>query len=158
VDDFESFYSGSYGRLFRDLLLVTADHADTEDVLQEAYGRAAARWRKVRTLDRPEAWVRRVAINLSLDIRRRRNRQGRAYARLDLAEQHHEDLSLEVLDCLRRLSAEHRQVVVLHHLLGESVESIASIVGRPPGTVKGQLVRGRAALAALLSPAIEELS
>jgi RNA polymerase sigma-70 factor (ECF subfamily) len=158
VDEFESFYSSSYRRLFRDLLLVTADRADTEDVLQEAFGRAAARWRKVRTLDSPEAWVRRVAINVSLDVHRRRRRQRRAYARLNPAETHYEDLSLEVLDCLRRLSAEHRQVVVLHHLLGETVESIADIVGRPPSTVKGQLVRGRAALAALLSPAVEELS
>ncbi|MCU1589594.1 MAG: polymerase, sigma-24 subunit, subfamily [Frankiales bacterium] len=158
MDDFESFYVGSYRRLFHDLLLVTADQADTEDVLQDAYTRAAVRWRRVRSLDNPEAWVRRVAINRSLDLHRRHSRQRRAYARLAPAVEHQDDLSLEVLDALRQLLPELRQVVVLHHLLGETVESIAAIVGRPTGTVKGQLVRGRAALHAALSPAAEELS
>jgi RNA polymerase sigma-70 factor (ECF subfamily) len=156
VDDFEAFYVGSYARLFRDLLLVTADRGDTEDVLQDAYTRAAVRWRKVRALDNPEAWVRRVAINRSLDLHRRRGRQRRAYARVGVSEVQPDDLSAEVLDALRRLSPEQRQVVVLHHLLGETVESIATIVGRPAGTVKGQLVRGRAALHEALWPAAEE--
>ena len=158
MDEFETFYLGSYRRLFRDLLLVTADRADTEDVLQDAYARAAAKWRRVSSLDNPEAWVRRVAINRSLDLHRRRGRQRRAYARLGDTDQHHDDLSVEVLDALRRLNPEQRQVVVLHHLLGETVESIATLVGRPTGTVKGQLVRGRAALHASLSPIAGELS
>ena len=158
MDDFERFYSASYRRLFRALLLITADRSDTEDVLQDAYARAAAHWRKVSRMDSPEAWVRRVAINRSVDLHRRRNRQHRAYAQLRPDEEYVEDLSLEVLDALRQLTPEQRQVVVLHHLLGESVEAIAVTVGRPSGTVKGQLVRGRAALSALLRAAEGELA
>jgi RNA polymerase sigma factor (sigma-70 family) len=152
VDGFEEFYVSSYRRLFRDLVLVTADRSDAQDVLQEAYAQAAARWRKVRSLDNPEAWVRRVAINRSVDLHRRRARQRRAYARLQPEQEHVEAVSVEVLDALRRLPIEQRQVVVLHHLLGETVERIAVLLKRPPGTVKGQLVRGRDALHELLSP------
>lgn len=158
MDDFEDFYAASYRRLYRDLLLVTADRADTEDVLQDAYARAADRWRKVRAMDSPEAWVRRVAINLSLDVHRRRRRQRRAYTLLAVTAEHHDDLSLEVLDALRGLDVQLRQVVVAHHLLGETVAAISEIVGRPEGTVKGQLVRGRAQLHAALASEAEELA
>src|SRR5919107_4711600 len=38
---FEEFYDASYGRLLRQLVLVTGDRGDAEDLLQDAYGRAA---------------------------------------------------------------------------------------------------------------------
>ena len=40
---FEEFYDASYGRLLRQLVLVTGDRGDAEDLLQDAYGRAG-RW------------------------------------------------------------------------------------------------------------------
>jgi RNA polymerase sigma-70 factor (ECF subfamily) len=50
-DRFASFYASSYRRLLGQLFALTGDLAEAENVLHEAY-------------DRPEAWVRRVAINL----------------------------------------------------------------------------------------------
>jgi RNA polymerase sigma-70 factor (ECF subfamily) len=46
----------------------------------------------------------------------------------------------------------YRRVLVLHHLIGLSVDEVAAELGLPVGTVKAQLVRGRAALAKLLAP------
>jgi RNA polymerase sigma-70 factor (ECF subfamily) len=146
VDGFEQFYEGSYRRLYRQLVLVTGDIGDCEDVLAEAYVSAARDWERVRRLDRPEAWVRRVALNGAFDLHRREQRRRRAYARLSPPLAQVEAVSLEVLDAVRRLPAREREVLVLHHLLGETVESISDLVGRPSGTVKGELVRARAAM------------
>jgi len=48
---------------------------------------------------------------------------------------------------LNALSLDQRRVVVLHHVVGLSVEEIAQETGTPVGTVKSRLARGRQALA-----------
>lgn len=65
---FDEFYQACYGRLLRQVALVTTDLADAEDVLQEAFARAAIRWRQLETYDAPEAWVLRVAMNLAVEL------------------------------------------------------------------------------------------
>ena len=42
-------------------------------------------------------------------------------------------------------------MIVLHHLVGLSIEEIAAETRAPTGTVKARLVRGRKALAPLVS-------
>jgi RNA polymerase sigma factor (sigma-70 family) len=79
------------------------------------------------------------------------------YERLEPAPQH-EQASGEVEQGLRALRPQDRQVIVLHHLVGLSVAEIALEVGRPSGTVKSQLVRGRRELAAYLNIAREEVT
>lgn len=56
----------------------------------------------------------------------------------------------EVLRALQALSAEERQVVVLHHLQDMTVAQIAAHTARPPWAVQLDLDRGRARLARCL--------
>ena len=60
----------------------------------------------------------------------------------------------------RRLSVEHRAVVVLHYYLDQSVDEIAETLGIPAGTVKSRVhhaMRGlRAAIEADTRPALRE--
>jgi DNA-directed RNA polymerase specialized sigma24 family protein len=79
---FDESYQACYGRLLRQVALVTADLADAEDMLQEAFARAAIRWRQLETDDAPEAWVLRVAMNLAADTTRRLRRRAAAMLRL----------------------------------------------------------------------------
>jgi DNA-directed RNA polymerase specialized sigma24 family protein len=64
-DSFASFYTASYHRLLGQVFAVTGDLAEAENLLQKAYARAFVRWPRVRAYDLPEAWVRRVALNLA---------------------------------------------------------------------------------------------
>lgn len=146
---FEEFYQACYGRLLRQVALMTTDLADAEDVLQEAFARAALRWWQLETYDVPEAWVRRVAMNLAADHARRLRRRAAAMLRLGPPPAQPE-LSADTVDLIRALRAlplGQRQAIVLHHLVGLSVEEIGRQLGVPSGTVKGRLARGRAALA-----------
>src|SRR5215216_6693776 len=81
-DGFAAFYAGSYRRLLGQLFAVTGDLAEAENVLQEAYARAFMRWSRVGGYDLPEAWVRRVALNLAAMAERSLRRRARALLRL----------------------------------------------------------------------------
>jgi RNA polymerase sigma-70 factor (ECF subfamily) len=151
-DSFAAFYTASYQRLLGQLFAITGDLAEAENLLQEAYVRAFARWAQVHTYDRPEAWVRRVALNLAAMAARRLRRRGTALLRLGPPPVVPE-LSPELLDlhqALRALPLGQRQVIVLHHLVGLPVEEVAGELRLPTGTVKSRLARGRRALAQVL--------
>ena len=151
-DGFAVFYASSYRRLLGQLFAVTGDLAEAENLLQEAYARAFARWAQVRAYDHPEAWVRRVALNLAAMAARRLRRLAAALLRLGPPAAIPE-LSPELLDlhsALRTLPLGQRQVIVLHHLAGLPVEEVARELGLPAGTVKSRLARGRQALAQAL--------
>ncbi|MCU1692894.1 MAG: subfamily polymerase sigma-24 subunit [Frankiales bacterium] len=150
MDDFTRFYETSYRSVYRVVVPMTLDRGDAEDVVQEAYAAAARQWDTVSAMELPVAWVRRVAVNRAVDLHRRRWSRRRAYGLLQPGAEHRDDLSVEVMDALSRLPVAERQVVVLHHLLDMPVEELAREVGRPSGTVKAQLVRGRRRLAAAL--------
>ena len=151
-DGFAAFYAGSYRRLLGQLFAVTGDLSEAENVLQEAYARAFVRWSRVGGYDLPEAWVRRVALNLAAMADRSLRRRARALLRLGPPPVVPE-LSPEVIDlhdALRALPLGQRQVVVLHHLAGLPVEEVARELRLATGTVKSRLARGRAAMAATL--------
>ena len=58
---FDELYAAHYGNLTVQLYLYFGDLHAAQDVVQEAFCRAYARWRTVSRYDDPVAWVRRVA-------------------------------------------------------------------------------------------------
>jgi RNA polymerase sigma-70 factor, ECF subfamily len=151
-DDFDAFYAASYARLVGQLYAVTGDLAEAEDVVQEAFARAVARWPRIRGYELPEAWVRRVAVNLARQGLRRTRRRLRLLVRLapPAPEAGPSVDGLVLAAALRALPPAQRQVLALHHAAGLSVREIAELLRVPEGTAKARLARGRAALAALL--------
>jgi RNA polymerase sigma-70 factor (ECF subfamily) len=151
-DDFDAFYAASYSRLVGQLFVVLGDLNEAEDVVQEAFTRAAARWPRVRTYEAPEAWVRRVALNQAFTTMRRAKRQLRLLGRLAPAREAPEMPSdvLDVLAAMRRLPANQREVLVLHYLIELPLDEVARHLRIPDGTVRSRLARGRRALATAL--------
>jgi RNA polymerase sigma-70 factor (sigma-E family) len=152
-DGFTAFFQGSYPRVVGQLRLLTGDLASAEDAAQEAFVRAASRWRQLARYDQPEAWVRRTAFRLAIDLARAGRRHRGLVARLGArrepdAELHPQDRA--VIEALLRLPL--REVLVLHHCLDLPVEEVAAQTGVNVGTVKSRLSRGRERLAALLDP------
>jgi RNA polymerase sigma-70 factor, ECF subfamily len=147
--DFDQFYLGTRARLVGQMFALTGDLHEAEDLAQEAYARAAADWARIGAYEAPEAWVRRVACNLAHNRGRRLRRHAAALVKLgrppSVPPLSVDELAL--VAALKTLPVRQREAVVLHHLAGLSVEEIAAQSGRPTGTVKSWLSRGRAALA-----------
>jgi RNA polymerase sigma-70 factor, ECF subfamily len=157
---FEEFYTATVGRLIGVLFPVTGDLHEAEEIVQEAFARASTRWARLRDYDSPEAWVRRVAMNLAADRGRRLQRQARALLRAGppAAVPPASVEALALADALRTLPVHQRQAIVLHHLVDLPVGEVAAILGTRTGTVKSWLARGRRALAAQLGEPEEVLS
>jgi RNA polymerase sigma-70 factor (ECF subfamily) len=147
----EQVFYVSYRRLVVQLYGVIGDRAEAEDVVQEAFVRAVAAGPRFTETANPEAWLRTAAINLH----RSRWRKLRNFSRIKerLAEPHDIpglDARLDVIEALRSLTVEQREVVALHHLADLPVADVAQELGLPLGTVKSRLSRGREAMAQAL--------
>ena len=149
----EQIFELSYRRLAMQLYGVVGNLAEAEDLVQEAFVRAAAAGPRFRRVDNPEAWLRRTAINLHRKRWRKVRNFHRIRPRLEVppADLPGLDEHLAVVEALRQLPAAQREAVALHYLADLQVAEIADLVGVPEGTVKSRLMRGREALAALLS-------
>jgi len=64
ADTFESFFAATNPRLFTALWLVTGDRYEAEEIAQDAFLRVFERWERVGTLENPESYVFRTAMNV----------------------------------------------------------------------------------------------
>ena len=162
----------SYGGLVLGLAWrVVRDRQEAEDLAQEVFLRLHRVFERYDP-DRPfEPWLRKVAMNLILNLtagkaRRMRRQsasleayQGEEGSRLpDPSSPGAEATAVRgeraavVRTALARLKPEHRKIVALRYFRGLSYEEIAAELALPMGTVKNRLFRAREAL----SRAIEE--
>jgi RNA polymerase sigma-70 factor, ECF subfamily len=152
-EDFDAFYAAGYARVVRQVYLLVDDLGEAEDVAQDAFVRALARWRTVRTLEDPVGWTCRVAVNHAISRWRRGRNAATAWRRRAEPETYAAPGAerVAIVHALRALPARQRAVLVLHHLSDLPVADVARELGVPEGTVKSDLSRGRARLALTLA-------
>ena len=155
--EFQEFYEANYGRIVALMTAVLCDRDQAEDVAQEAFARALARWPRIGGYEMPEAWVRRVALRIAVDAGRRFRRAVRVAVKLAAQRQATvrepgDSLAFTALGAaLLRLPLREREVLALHYLADLPVEVIARECGLPLGTVKTRLAAGRRHLEAELT-------
>lgn len=153
TSEFDEFYAHTARRVVGYVYALTGDLADAEDTVQEAYARAWQHWGKLSRYESPEAWVRTVAYRIAVSSWRRSVSRQRAHRRhgpaADVPGLDADHVAL--VAALRKVNGEQRRAIVLHHLVGLTVDEIAHETGAPTGTVKARLARGRAAMATHLT-------
>jgi len=151
-DDFAGFYRAHFQRLAVQLYAYLGDHAEAQDLAQEAFCRAVQRWDAVSRYGDPSAWVRRVAWNLATSrLRHARVALRHLRGQREQVTQGPGPDRVALVRALATLPPNQRRSVVLHHLAHLSVAEIAAHDGVPEGTVRSWLTRGRAALAVYFS-------
>jgi RNA polymerase sigma-70 factor (ECF subfamily) len=141
---FDRFYRLHRDRIAKGLAFSIGDVDLAADATDEALVRAYERWAKVQRLDRPEAWVYRVAANWATSVLRRRRRS--PHRLYEPAADAPAIADPTVHAGLAALDVKHRSVVVCRYLLGWSVAETAAALGVREGTVKSRLHRALAAL------------
>jgi RNA polymerase sigma-70 factor (sigma-E family) len=159
--EFDGFAAESWDPLLRAGYLMTGDAGDAEDLVQETLLRVARRWRRVRSMDHPAAYARRVLINLVLhDAGRRSRRRAELWSADGGAEAADESAAraLRQVDdlaefrwALAQLPARGRAVLVLRYWADLPVAEVADILGCSEATVTSTASRAAARLAETLA-------
>jgi RNA polymerase sigma-70 factor (ECF subfamily) len=147
---FDEVYAAHYADLTVQLFAYFNDRQEAQDVVQEAFCRALARWSAVSRYDDPVAWIRRVAWNLAVSRWRRRS-TALSFVRRQRPEEPRADGPgpdrVALFAALAKLPDAQRRAVVLRYLADLTIAEIADRESVPEGTVKSWLHRARTALA-----------
>lgn len=150
--EFDWWFRTSYSSVARTVFLVVGDRASAEELAQEAFVKMFQHWATVGAYERPDAWVRRVAIRMAVKHAKREGMR-RAKERLALVGEVAPEPVLSDPDLARavaELSPMQRAAVVLYYWADQPVFEIARTLQVSESTVKQHLHRARARLAELL--------
>lgn len=147
---FDAFVSESVDDLVRMAYLITWDETEAEDLVQECLLRVGKHWPRVRGMEMPLAYTRRVLVNLALDDRvRRTRREGELGLDIDppidvRAEAALENVEVrsELVEALAQLPRQQRTVLALRYFLDLSEAQVAAVLDCSTGAVKSATSRG----------------
>jgi RNA polymerase sigma-70 factor (ECF subfamily) len=159
VEDAEAeyswFYRGEYPHVVRTVFLILHDRQRAEDVAQDAFVQLYAHWKKVSRYERPDAWVRRVAIRMAVR-HLKRERMRALLERTTDSPSPQPTVDVDLLRAMRELSTTQQVAVVLFYFEDRPITEIVHILGTSEGAVKMALQRARGRLAELLGEEVIE--
>ncbi|HUQ94014.1 MAG TPA: RNA polymerase sigma factor [Bryobacteraceae bacterium] len=126
----EAVFEQHNGMVFRTAYRITGNAADAEDVLQTVFLRMLRRDDSAAELQNAESYLRRAAINVSLDIlRERQSRQAKASEAPVPAGSVDPELRHALRDALATLDSRQAEMFVLRFFEGYSNAEIAHLLG-----------------------------
>jgi len=163
-------------RVYNVCYRITGNPTDALDASQETFGIVFRRIREFRFRSRFSSWVYRIAVNASIDLRRRS--RTRRLASLDAVQEAHpegsryelddsriempsqtasrREFEAEVQRAISRLSPKLRAIVVLRYLENLTYEEVSETLKISLGTVKSRLARAHDALDRELTPVLDK--
>lgn len=149
----DAFIAHEYPQVVAAVGLITGNRQDAADAVQDAIVGFLAK-PPAQPVSNLAAWFTVVASNRVRDGYRSAAARQRAVAKLGEPVESVDDavemLDVDVMNAIKQLPLQQRQVVTLHYLMDQSVETIAEGLGVSAGTIKTQLHRARKALATRL--------
>nr|WP_296074502.1 SigE family RNA polymerase sigma factor [uncultured Actinoplanes sp.] len=149
---FEEFAAARLPSLLRYAVLLSGDHEEARDIVQDVLARALVKWKRIGSVQEPYSYVRRMVTNEFLSLRRRR----RVWTvpldqeAVDGVSAPHAPERAEPDDdlwrLLMRLPRQQRAVIVLRYYESLTDLEIAEVLGCRTGTVRSNASRALAAL------------
>ncbi len=172
---FRDLYEAYRDRVYNTCYRITGSSTDAMDAAQETFATVFRRIDGFRFESRFSSWIYRVAVNASIDLRRRSS--SRPWVSLDrlrsplndgaaidpedeaveapsaVASRH--ELENDIQEAITRLSPKMRAITVLRYVEGLSYEEISESLEISLGTVKSRLSRAHGALDRELTPVLD---
>lgn len=174
---FRELYELYKDRVYNVCYRITGNPTDALDASQETFGIVFRKIREFRFESKFSSWVYRVAVNASIDLKRRsRGREVASLEALDEARSESErmrhamadervempiraasrhELEAEIQRAISRLSPKLRGITVLRYIESLSYEQIADVLQISIGTVKSRLARAHDVLDRELTPVLD---
>jgi RNA polymerase sigma-70 factor (ECF subfamily) len=174
---FDTLYERFCDRVYNVCFRITGNATDALDASQETFGTVCRKLGDFRFQSRFSSWVYRIAVNASIDLRRRSRarRSTSIEAAGDEAEEDglrfdviddavempvqsasRRELEQEIQRAITRLSPKLRAITVLRYIESLSYEEIAETLKISLGTVKSRLARAHRALDRELTPLLDK--
>lgn len=174
---FKTLYDRFKDRVYNVCFRITGNATDALDASQETFGILHRKVGAFRFESRFSSWVYRIAVNASIDLKRRSSsrklasleavREGPAPegARFDIQDEEVEmpmasasrrELEDEIQRAIDRLSEKLRAITVLRYTENLSYEEISETLQISLGTVKSRLARAHEALDRELTPVLDK--
>lgn len=148
LEEYEWLFRATYPSIRRSAYLVLRHEGRAEDVCQEAFIRLFEKWSTVQHYERPEAWVRTVAIRMAIrEAGRERRRPLLESTARAAVEDGAPALDPDLARAVRQLTPMQRAAVVLYYYEDLPVLEVARVLQVSASTVKQHLHRARAKLA-----------
>jgi len=175
--EYRNLYERYKDRVYNVCFRIAGNPSDALDASQETFGIVFRRIREFRFQSRFSSWVYRIAVNASIDLRRRaRSRrftslesmqEGSTPERTPLelsdrliempsASASRHELEQEIQHAISRLSPKLRTIIVLRYVENLSYEEVSETLKISLGTVKSRLARAHEALDRELTPVLDK--
>lgn len=143
--EFDDFFRVQYAPVYRAAFLSTGSREVAEDVSQEAFARAFARWRRLRNEPWAGGWVMTTALNLCKKHHKHRVSPPAA-SDTSATTAAGTEQALDLARALQRLPIRQRTATALFYLADLPLTQIAHVMQISEGAVKAHLAQARAAL------------
>lgn len=166
VDKADPFSTDYINGLYGYAMVLTHNHAEAEDLVQETYVRAIAAMSRLRPDSNIKAWLFKILRNIWFNQLRKR-RSDPQIVQADMERDSIESMvnpgkdSYEVYAgaverervraAIQELSLEFREIILLREYEELSYQEIANLLDCPTGTVMSRLARARSKLRTILS-------
>ncbi|QNE88611.1 sigma-70 family RNA polymerase sigma factor [Corynebacterium incognita] len=148
------------GRLTKVARRYTRNETDAQDIVQEAFFKAARSMDTFRRDAKLSTWLHRIVMNTGYDFVQKDKK--RDLVGFDAIDEERDptfsfdptsriEVSLEVAEALHSLSEPQRDALLLTEVAGYSALDAASILGVAPGTIKSRRARAKEALKSAIS-------
>ncbi len=158
---FEELYSRHSRRIFTYILRILGDEFQAEDVYQETFARLYSSAREKRTVHNVTSYLFRIARNLCLNEKRKKDNQNVTFEEFRFAVRDENYESTELLRlvnmALEMLQEEYREAFVLREHVGLSYNEIAEVVGTTMPVIRTRIYRAKQKIRAILAPYVEDL-
>ena len=146
--DYDWVFRASFTSITRTVYLIVHDQGAAEEITQDAFIKLLGKWRSIADYDRPEAWVRKVAIRMAVrHVGREHRRPVKESSALPFPQPIAPVPDPDVARAVQQLAPMQRAVVVLHYFEDRPVLEIARTLQVSESTVKQHLFRARSRLA-----------
>jgi len=142
-DAFERQFEHLFGVAMRPASRILRSVEAAEDVAAEVLARAYADWKRLGGQPWLEAWITRVATNLSIDHVRKAKRR---LPQVHVADTGQLELRMDLASAVARLPKRQREAVSLRYFGDLSEQEVAALMQVSVGSVKTHVHRGLASI------------
>jgi RNA polymerase sigma-70 factor (ECF subfamily) len=132
ADNYEWAYEAHHQMVYRTAYRITGNATDAEDVMQTVFLRLMRRDSSLRPLEQPEGYLRRAAVNVSLDLLRERQKMAdyplETLSTSDTCTELR-DLRDTVRKSLAEVDERHAEMFALRFFEGYTNQEIARLMG-----------------------------